>query len=266
MNDTRSSMPWWAPREVAENQGLRCVLGPLTLTLFRSTDAWRVWIARGEADESRPAEARLEILDCMPDDGDSERFVFARSPGHLRLRPLLADRPVVVNARQSVFIPPGEQTTLYLSTPVWVSIDLGEPAQSLKEIPVLRMSDTWFGPSTREGELCYAARTHARSHLDEVPRRPHRAVTPVTVRNEARSLLPIEKLNLPVPLLAVYGAEDAGLWTEAVHLTRAADNDLAALRVVPGVPALAPGAKRLSGPRIEHGRGGLVRAFSGLFG
>jgi hypothetical protein len=90
-------------------------------------------------------------------------------------------------------------------------------------------------------------------------------VTPVRVRNEASSLLPIEKLSLPVPLLAVYGEPRTGLWTEEVRLTRAADSDLAALRVIPGRPAMAPGAERLSGPRTEPGRGGLVRAFSDLF-
>jgi hypothetical protein len=131
---------------------------------------------------------------------------------------------------------------------------------------VQRLSDTWFGPSTREGELCYAARTHARNHLEQVPRRPHRAVTPVKVRNEAATLLPIEKLSLPVPMLSVYGDPQGGLWSEEVHLTRAADSDMASLRVVPGRPTFVTTADRLSGPRTEPGRGGLVRAFTDLFG
>jgi hypothetical protein len=245
---------------------MRCVLGPLSLQLFRSADAWRVWTSREEWDEAQPAQARVEDLAAMPADEAAERFVFNQSPARLCLRPMLADRSVVVRARQSVFVPPGEEAMLYLSTPVWISIDLGDPARSLREIPVLPMSDTWFGPSTREGELCYAARTHARNHLEQVPRRPHRAITPVKVRNEANSLLPIDKLSLPVTLLSVYGDADSGLWTEEVHLTRAADSDMAGLRVVPGVPNMAPRAERLSGPRSEPGRGGLVRAFSDLFG
>jgi len=266
VSQKQSSMPWWSPRELSAGQGIRCVLGPLSLQLFRSADAWRVWTSREEWDEAQPAQARMTDLDAMPADEAAERFVFNQSPARVCLRPMLADRPVVVRARQSVFVPPGEEAMLYLSTPVWISIDLGDPARSLREIPVLPMSDTWFGPSTREGELCYAARTHARNHLEQVPRRPHRAITPVKVRNEASSLLPIDRLSLPVPLLSVYGDADSGLWTEEVHLTRAADSDLAGLRVVPGVPNMAPRAERLSGPRTEPGRGGLVRAFSDLFG
>jgi hypothetical protein len=242
VNDTQPSSAWWSRRNVEEGEGLCCVLGPLTLKLFRSVDAWHLWMSREDIDETRATEARMEHMDRMPATGDAERFVFTPSPKQLCLRPMLADRAVVVRARQSVFIPPGEEAMLYLSSPVWVSIDLGEPPRALKEIPVLRLSDTWFGPSTREGELCYAARTHARSHLDQVPRRPHRAVTPVKVRNEASTLLPIEKLSLPVPLLSVFGEAASGLWTEEVHLTRSADSDFAALRVIPGRPAQAPGA------------------------
>ncbi|OOG28097.1 hypothetical protein B1C78_01910 [Thioalkalivibrio denitrificans] len=262
----RSTDHWWSSRDVETGKGICWSLGPLTLSLFRNEDAWHMWMSRQEVDDSRPTVARVEPLDAMPADTDAERFVYGKAPGRVRLRPLLADRPVVVRARQPVFVPPGERTTLYLSTPVWLSIDLGDPARALKEVPVLRLSDTWFGPSTREGELCYAARTHARSHLDEVPRRPHRAVTPVQVRNEANTLLPIEKISVPVPLLSVYGDPETGLWTEEVHLTRSADSDLAALRIVPGKPSYAPRAERLSPPRAEPGRGGLVRAFSDLFG
>ncbi|MFW5452402.1 DUF432 domain-containing protein [Thioalkalivibrio sulfidiphilus] len=266
MNDKSQSEVWWDRREVPVGEGLRYVIGPLTLQLFRSRNSWRLWTTRVPADETQPSEALVERLTNMPGEEGAERFVFGSSPAPLRLRPMLADRSVVIRARQSVFVPPGEEAILYLSSPVWIALDLGEPARSLREIPVSQLSDTWFGLSTREGELCYAARTHARNHLEQVPRRPHRAVTPVKVRNEASTLLPIEKLNLPVPLLSVYGDADKGLWTEEVHLTRSADSDMAALRVVPGVPVHAPRAERLSGPRTEPGRGGLVRAFTDLFG
>jgi hypothetical protein len=174
MSETKASAPWWSCRDVDEGQGICCTLGPLTLTLLRESDAWHLWMSREEWDETQAYEAAVETLQARPEPGDSERFVFGKSPRRLCLRPLLADRSVVVRARQSVFIPPGEEAMLYLSTPVWVSVDLGEPARALREIPVQQLSDTWFGPSTREGELCYAARTHARNHLDEVPRRPHR--------------------------------------------------------------------------------------------
>lgn len=266
MNQTALSEPWWTAREVAVHRGLKYVLGPFTLKMFRSDDAWWLWSARDAAEEVPAAIAQVEELSAMPEDEGGERFVYAASPGRLRLRPLLADRPVVVRAHQAVFVPPGEEATLFLSSPVWISLELGEPARSLREMPLQQMSDTWFGPSTREGELCYAARTSARSHLEQVPRRAHRAVTPVRVRNEGNSLLPLEKMSLPVPLLSVYGDHNGGLWTEEVQLTRTAESDLASLRVVPGPTRCAAHAERLSEPRRQQERGGLVRAFGDLFG
>ncbi|WP_429885782.1 hypothetical protein [Geoalkalibacter halelectricus] len=266
VNDEQITSPWWSAREVAVGRGLTYVIGPFTVKMFRGGDVWWLWTVRDPGEEIPAALAQVEQMEQMPEDAGGERFVFSASPGRLQVRPLLADRSVVFRAYQPVFVPPGEEATLFLSSPVWISLDLGEPARSLREMPVQQMSDTWFGPSTREGELCYAARTSARSHLEEVPRRAHRAVTPVRIRNEANSLLPIEKLSLPAPLLSVYGDADRGLWTEEVHLTRTPDSDLATLRVVPGPSRCAPHAELLSGPRRQPGRGGLVRAFSDLFG
>ncbi len=147
MNDKSKSQAWWNRREVAVGEGLCFVIGPLALQLFRSRNSWRLWTTREPADEAQPSEARVETLTNMPGEEGAERFVFGSSPSSLRLRPMLADRSVVIRARQSVFVPPGEETMLYLSSPVWISLDLGEPARSLREIPVSQLSDTWFGPA-----------------------------------------------------------------------------------------------------------------------
>lgn len=257
---------WWEPRRVAVAAGLRWELGPLILELFRTADSWWLWLQHREVAESAPSRCRLVELAQMPAEEGGERFVFRESPEQVRLRPLLADRSVVVRSRQPVFVPAGEEATLYLSTPVWLAVEVGEPPSLLLEVAGERLSDTWFGPSTREGELCYAGRTHARSQLATVPRRAQRAITPLTVINRAKNPLPLEKLNLPVPLLGLYGDSDGALWTEAVQLSREADQELAGFKVVVGAPAQAPEARRLSPPRREAGRSGLVRAFSDFLG
>lgn len=258
-------MAWWDFQEVASGEGLSWQLGPFGLDAFRGPDAWWLWTRRRELAEGQPADCRLEPLPRMPPEEGGERFVFRRTPARIRLRPRLADRPVVVRSRQPVFVPAGEEATIYLSTPIWLVVEVGEPATLLSELAGERLSDTWFGPSTREGELCYAGRTHARNQLAAVPRRVHRAITPVTVLNQASTPLPLEKINLPVPLLAVYGDANLGLWTEAVQLTREPVRELATLRVLAGAPTAAPGAQLLSPARREPGRGGLVRAFSDFF-
>lgn len=265
MSANRQSGHWWEPFAVLTGQTAVISIGPLTLQVHRGHDEWLIAWAR-EEDGSEPPRSGMTLA-AEPLQADTyHRYVTCSDHGGVHISPLLADRPVVIQPRQPVFILPGEETTLYLSSPVWARITAGDPPQTLQEISVLRLSDTWFGPSTREGELCYSARTHARHNLAEVLRRPHRAITPVRIRNQADRQLPIDKLSLPVPLLSVFGAEDGSLWTESVSLTRTADSDMAALAIAPGAPPAAPKATLLNGPREHADRGGLVRAFSGLFG
>ncbi|HEX7038346.1 MAG TPA: hypothetical protein VF210_21455 [Pseudomonadales bacterium] len=267
MSSTTPTAAWWLPRRVPEGQSLGGRIGPLLLDVHRGPGEWQIAFSR-EDETLASSFARLELRmgGLEAGGGAFDRFILRGPSDRLVLRPLLADRPVVIRPRQPVFLPSGEEITLYMSSPVTVRVEAGEPPVLLRDVPSLAMSDTWFGPSTREGELCYSGRTHARHSLAEVPRRAHRAITPVHIRNEVESPLPLEKVALPVPLLSVYGAADGSLWTENVSLVRTSASDLAALRIGSGPPEYAGAAELISGPREAHGRGSLVRAFSHLFG
>jgi hypothetical protein len=261
---------WWRPRTVPDGHTLDCRLGPLTMQIFRAQGEWQLAVQPGEETDA-PTTAALDLreggIGAEIDPDHVQRFIFGSTSGVLRLVPLLADRSVVIRPRQSVFLPSGEETTMFLSSPLSLRIEVGEPAVVLREVPMLRLPDTWFGPSTREGELCYSGKTSARHTLADVPRRPHRAITPLRIRNEASSPLPLDRISLPVPVLSVYGAADGSLWTEMVTMIRGSDTDMAALRIEAGPPALSGDDTHLiSAPRREQSRGSLVRAFNVLFG
>jgi hypothetical protein len=256
---------WWLPQTVPDGHTLDARLGPLRLQIYRGSGEWHLALEPGDEPVGEaPADLVLREGDVESD--ECQRFIFAGRSGRLRLVPLLADRPVVIRPRQPVFLPSGEEVTLYLSSPLSLRIEVGEPAVLLCEVPMLRLSDTWFGPSTREGELCYSGKTHARHSLSEVPHRAHRAITALQIRNEAATSLPLDKISLPVPVLSVYGAGDGRLWTQTVTMIRGSDSDMAALRIERAPPAFAGQVDLISGPRREQARGGLVRAFNVLFG
>ncbi|MDD3519510.1 MAG: hypothetical protein PHQ14_14270 [Chromatiales bacterium] len=260
MNDRTNQ--WWEPVDLAVGQILRCTIGPLVLTLGRGEGDWRLaWDRQAQGDDARTL--LREVTDGPFPGEQFERFISHRDGGTVRLEPRLADRPLVVRPRQPTFLPGGEETTFFISSPLWIAIEIG--GRVLREIPVLELSDTWFGPSTREGEICYAMPTYARVALGDVPLRHHRAVTPVRIHNRANEPLPIEKLSLPVPVLAIHGCEDGQLWTQGVSLERKVEGDMAELRVDAGPPREAREPRLLSAARREPERGGLVRAFSGLF-
>jgi len=166
-----------------------------------------------------------------------------------------------------LFVPKGEETTLFVSTPLWLRLEVEKLGQLL-EVPSQQLSDTWFGPSTLVGELCYASHAAVGVDLKDVTFEPHRAVTPLRVRNLADSPLHLERIKLPVRYLAVYKSgkpSDSRLWTQTVTLEREADGDLAGLQLGKGAPREAGKTERLSAPRQRADKNLVVRAFSKLF-
>ena len=88
----------------------------------------------------------------------------------------------------------------------------GGKKSPLAEFPVLPASDTWFGPPTEDGELGYSSTTHCRIRLDDYPFRIYRATTAVTIVNKSKSIMPVQRIKLPVINLALYSGKDGRLW------------------------------------------------------
>jgi hypothetical protein len=279
---------WWGETVLPVGGVVRAVAGPLTIWARRHPREWAIMTVRGSDGSTGEAERGHEVPDDdVPEDAAVERFSFSESPAALLLRPVLADRSVVVRPEGTFAVPSGERVTLFVSTPVWLTISVGRASRGrrrrgrkpparrdedaledvlLTEIPSHRLSDTWFGPSTLVGELCYASRTAGRLAIDELPIRPHRAVTPVTLDNRAATPLVVQRVLVPVPTLALYADQDGGLWTQGVSLTREADVDQAVARVESTPPVVARGpAERLADPRTAAPATAVVRAFSRLF-
>jgi hypothetical protein len=86
-----------------------------------------------------------------------------------------------------LYVPPAEIATIFVRSPLWLRIEVGDALIALQEVPMLRPSDTWFGPTTMEGELCYASQTYARLNLEKLPIGPHHAGTQVTIQIEGHN-------------------------------------------------------------------------------
>jgi len=181
------------------------------------------------------------------------------------ITPLMANRPVVSRPETPFNLLPDNEATLYVGTPLWLRISLEPEKIRLHELPIFRPTDTWFGPRTQDGELCYASRTFCRLVLDEISFRPHRATTAVQVVNHSDSLLPLERMLLPAPRLGLYQLHNGQLWTADVTLEHVSERELARFKVAER-PLRGEGeARRVSRPRLRHSPGAAVRAFGSLF-
>ena len=160
-----------------------------------------------------------------------------------------------------------ESVTLYLSTPLWVRVELVESGRRPTEIPSHRMSDTWFGPSTREGTLCYATRTAGRLRLDRLPRRLHRALTPLTpltVQNRTAEPLVLERIQLLMLHLSLYVTVDDPIWTDPVTITHRTKGEGAAVQVRERPPSERPAAESIQAPREDTRHGLFTSTFSAV--
>lgn len=258
---------WWGQVEFTLGQVRRWQLGPSTFWVERQEFEWRLHqLERAASAESEAEVARPSSVDEIDPDATLDRFAIGSGGMTLSITPQLADRPVIVRPETPLYVPSGEDITLYISSPLWLKLEVGPPTRLLVDRPTLRPSDTWFGASTLVGELCYASRTAGRLRLSELPRRPHRAVTPVRIRNQAKDPLLLERVKVPVQYLTLYRSKPGWLWTQTATLIREQDGDLAALQLGRRAPAEAVGAQRVSVPRQQAEGHLALRAFSRLFG
>ncbi len=267
---------WWGAHALAEESAARVRVGPLSVYAHRRRHEWRIAFGQDADPLAKVVEVEVPFSAAdIPALDDAVRFGFGRSPDVVRVMPALADRNVVLTPERTLHIAPGEGVDVFVSTPLWLRLSFEReedaatrPRGSFEfqhEVPIHRPSDTWFGPNTLVGELCYASRTHAYLSLDEVQRYPQRARTIVHVKNRGEDRLVLERLNVPVRHLSLFASEDDSLWTERVTLTREADGGLAAMRVGAGPPPETVGAVKLADARVRVETNVVVRAFEAFF-
>lgn len=244
----------------------RSRIGPLTFWVQRLEKEWRL------AWQEDPGDAEGEALDvdrrsqAPPETVNRERVASHRVGERLVVCPRLADRPVVIRPETRFRIAPQGEVELYVGTSLWVRLETSAPAIRLLDVPTQRPSDSWFGPSNTDGELCYAGRTAARLNARNLPASPIWALTRVHLRNRADDDLLLERLNLPVPHLALFAGDGGRLWTQTVRVDRGSDGKLAEVRIEDEAPPEAAGARRLAAPRLEMPRNVFSRALGALLG
>lgn len=229
---------WWDPRPL-EEECIHARLGELS-----------IW-ARNEPGEvvisSRRNDGNPDLLDfgtgSPPEEADVRRFVMSQPADTLAFQPRLVERSVVVRPRVPVFLPPGQQASIFVTTPLNVALLAGEVL--LDEHSIWDPPETWFGRSPVEGELCYASRTSGTRRREELSVAPTRAATEVRLENQGTETLEAKTIRLPVPRLKLaWDAAAESLVTETVRLIRKGSS-VAELRI----EALPENAATLVEPR-----------------
>ncbi|MGO1502467.1 MAG: hypothetical protein ACTHWH_14410 [Marinobacter sp.] len=222
--------------------------------------------------ETRPSEAgpvgwTESIGENLPHTNvPVQRFIREGDSSTVTLIPAVAKLPTVIRPYQPLTIPGGGRCTIYVGVDVWMSVCVGSKQTVLAEVPLAVPSFTWVGRNTMEGELCYSSSSYARLVLEAVPKRPWRAVTPVTIINRRSEPLLLERFSLPTQLLSLHRNEWGQLWTPGVVVEVETDMNSASLHVDQALPLAAGDCEQVASARERTSRGRLVRAIDRVFG
>lgn len=258
---------WWGTFAPEIGTVLGWTVGPLEVAAWRREKEWQICHRSCDWPDDVPSGWTVSERGSFTcDQGLLQRHVFSHTEGLLSVEPALADRSVVIKAAVAIMIPPGQQIRFFVSTPLWLKIKCHSQQHLLLDTAATRLSDTWFGPSTMEGELCYATTSSGRLSLDDLPVRAHRAITPVQIRNNGEVPLKLEKLSLPVPFLALFDSCEHGLWTQEITLIHDERKALAQVVFSEKPPLPYEQARTVSSPRKVAEKGMLYRTFGAFFG
>ncbi len=258
---------WWGEYALEELQTGRLHVGPAEIWIQNLEDEWRI----GRVAPGGPFDAHNEVTfpSETPEWDTCEeiyRIASTAGTGALTVVPMLPDRPVITTAEHPLKIPARQEATIYVSVPLWLQIVHGPSRDVLVDLPLFRPSDSWFGPTTMEGELCYASRMPYRTMIQNVPLWPHRAITAIVVKNRSETTLQIDRVKLPVRHLSVFfDAKRDRIVTESVMFKQMGAGDVVELSIDNKEGRAGRGREPLSSPREKLDHRISMRAFQSLF-
>lgn len=268
-------------------------------TLALRLGARDLWLRR------RKSEIQISERDRGRDSGDLGTWGYGSSPREpepdaewsrwatpgtereVALRPILPDRPVVLEPEWPFRLLPGAEARVYVRVPLWIRIELlmddeaasdagmgttdapahrplpaGGRGLKLVDLPAIQMSDTWWG-EFYQGELAYWLPTTARRAMSRSLFAPHLAVCPLLMRNRADYDLQVERLALRVEHLSLF-VHDGQIWSDESRVLYQGGEEGSQIEMTGRPPEEAPGGVLVTGPRTPLQRGLRARTFDRL--
>jgi len=230
---------------LADGETARVALGAIGLELTRQGECWLV----------------TSPTDAAP--GDHLTLMLGTAAHRGLLRPRLADRPLVARPPCPLALPGRARLTLAVQSPLWLGLE-DVDGRALYEIgPTL--ASTWFGTFT-DGELAYALDRPATSARPLPRPEPGRALTLVSVHNDARDAVELGRVVVPAPQLTLHQAADGRFWTQTVTLRRDEDPGHTDVRLGEGPPGEPGPTTLVAAAREDAPSRFLTRAFDSLLG
>jgi hypothetical protein len=247
----------WGTVDLKEKDTHCIQLGDLYLWI--KTKNTEIWIAycytdeiTGSIDKSTP-----------PEKVKWARWAHKSGWERLQILPALADLPLIVHSEYSLKVSPHTQIQVFSRVPLWVSISIPGDNYKLLELPVSKLSRTWFG-TPLEGELCYHITTKARRDLSQITPEPYLVSCPIAIANKSAEALDFERFCFRVERLGIYQYNEA-LWADETEITYRGEEQNSDVIMTGKLPDGIEKQMQLAKPRIQIHSSLATRTFKRIF-
>lgn len=255
---------WWGEFHFDPLETKCWRIGDRVIAVKRNKHEWTVWNKETDVESDQPTLVEAPKPSDSFQDSEFHRYILNTTNGTLIIEPSLADRAMVIRPNKPFTIMPEEEIKIYVSSPLWMTILAPDSKMPISDIPFWRPSDSWFGPSTMSGDLCYSKYTDAKMEKELIEKRSHRATTIVTIKNAQEEPLYIERLNLPTPALRLYSDQEGELWTDQIFITQHIEHSKSVSHVRHTSPENITNLKPISESRESSNKASFLSSIKSL--
>ncbi|HBQ61674.1 MAG TPA: hypothetical protein DD671_19210 [Balneolaceae bacterium] len=192
-----------------------------------------------------------------------ERWAPKGDETEVRVRPVFPDLPVVVSSEYPLKLVPEANIQVYCRVSAWMEISLVKSNYVLHEIPVTKLSRTWFG-NTMEGELCYWLTSKARRSLEQVKGKPYLINCPIQITNKSHTDLNFERFCFRVERLGIYSVSE-NFWADETKILYHGEEQHSEVTMTGKLPKSLGKGELISKARNPVSRSLATRTFKMLF-
>jgi hypothetical protein len=166
------------------------------------------WLVKSEVVDQASGDLLVEEVDELVDGPNVLQF-YTDNSNELIAVPALPNKAVVFKNNKNIKISAGESANLFFRIPLTLQFYFKDEKDEnrLMEIPLQRLSDTWFG-DIDSGEPAYSIGSNYYKSLKEVDARIWEAIASVEIINNTFGVLDLQRLILRVEEFNLYRKGD----------------------------------------------------------
>lgn len=214
------------------------------------------WISYSHADDTNDSPQ-------IDEQTEWERWAPKANETEVRIRPVFPDLPVVVSSEYPLRLVPEASIQVFCRVSAWMEISLVKSNYVLHEIPITKLSRTWFG-NTMEGELCYWLTSKARRSLEQVESKPYLINCPIQITNKSHTDLNFERFCYRVERLGIYSVKE-NYWADETKILYQGEEQHSEVKMTGKLPKSLEKGELISKPRNPISRSLATRTFKMFF-